>query len=147
VNESPQHCMMQGVIPYLALDDSRRAIDFYERAFGAKVFGKVTTLPNSQRVANVSLIINGGVMMLSDSFPENGEQAAKGGRGFTMQLVVTDGDLWWQRAVAAGCEVKTPFAKQFWGDRYGSLCDPFGVEWALNEPSAEHLAKSQECRS
>jgi len=63
--------MMQGVIPYLALDDSRRAIDFYERAFGAKVFGKVTTLPNSQRVANVSLIINGGVMMLSDSFPDH----------------------------------------------------------------------------
>ncbi len=71
MNDNQQHCMMQGVIPYLALDDARRAIDFYERSFGAQVFGEVATLPNSQRVANVSQIINGGVMMLSDSFPDH----------------------------------------------------------------------------
>lgn len=146
MNESQQNCIMQGVIPYLALDDARRAIEFYQRAFGAEVFGSVTTLPGDQRVANASLVINGGVMMLSDAFPDHGQPAAKGGRGFTMQLVVTDGDLWWQRAVAAGCEITTAFAKQFWGDRYGSLRDQFGVEWAINEPSAENLSKAQESR-
>lgn len=144
MNERNQNCIMQGVIPYLALDDARRAIDFYQRAFGAHMVGTVTTLPGNGRVANVSLVINGGVLMLSDASPEHGHPAAKGGCGYTMQLVVTDGDLWWRRAVEAGCEVTTPFAKQFWGDRYGALRDPFGIDWAINEPSAENMAKARE---
>lgn len=146
MNENRQSCSMQGVIPYLALDHARSAIDFYRQAFGAEVMGAVTTMPGDDRVANVSLLINSGVMMLSDTFPNSGQPAAKGGRGFTMQLVVLDGDLWWGRAVAAGCEVTTPFAKQFWGDRYGALRDPFGIEWAINEPSAENRQKASEAR-
>ncbi len=136
--------LMRGVIPYLAIAGARAAIAFYETAFGARVFGEVTPMPGGTRVANVSLVINGGVLMLSDQFPEQGQPAAKGGQGFTMTLVVTDGDLWWSRAVSAGCEVTTPFEKQFWGDRYGQLRDPFGIDWALNEPSAENQAKAKE---
>ncbi len=135
---NPNERLMQGVIPYLAIDGARDAIAFYRRAFGALTHGDVAMMPGTEKVANVSLVINGGVLMLSDVFADMGQPAAKGGQGFTMQLVVEDGDLWWNRAVAAGCTVKTPFAKQFWGDRYGQLLDPFGIEWALNEPSAEN---------
>lgn len=144
MSEKNPNCLMQGVIPYLSVNDARRAIDFYQRALGAEVFGPVTTIPGEDRVANVSLVINGGVLMLADACPERGAPAAKGGHGFTMQLVITDGDMWWQRALSAGCEVRTPFAKQFWGDRYGALLDPFGIEWAFNEPSAENRARAQE---
>ncbi len=130
--------LMQGVIPYLAIDGASDAIAFYRRAFSALMHGDVALMPGTSRVANASLVINGGVLMLSDAFPEMGQPAAKGGHGFTMQLVVDDGDLWWNRAVEAGCEIVTPFARQFWGDRYGQLRDPFGVDWAINEPSAEN---------
>ena len=140
---NPNERIMQGVIPYLAIDGAREAIAFYRKAFGALMRGEVTTMPGTERVANASLVINGGVMMVSDTFPNMGQpNAAKGGHGFTMQLVVEDGDAWWNRAVGAGCEVATPFAKQFWGDRYGQLRDPFGIDWAINEPSAENRARA-----
>lgn len=136
--------LMQGVIPYLAIDGAREAIAFYRRAFGALMHGDVALMPGTERVANASLVINGGVMMVSDAFPDMGQPPAKGGHGFTMQLIVEDGDLWWDRAVEAGCEIVTPFAKQFWGDRYGLLRDRFGIDWALNEPSAENRAKAKQ---
>ena len=139
---NPNERLMQGVIPYLAIDGALEAIAFYRKAFGALMHGEVALMPGTERVANASLVINGGVMMLSDVFADMGQPAAKGGRGFTMQLVVEDGDLWWNRAVGAGCEIVTPFAKQFWGDRYGQLRDRFGIDWALNEPSPENRAKA-----
>jgi PhnB protein len=142
MNSNPDR-IMQGVIPYLAIDGASKAIEFYRQAFEAKLLGDVTPMPGDTRIANATLVIHGGVMMLSDHFPEQGQPAAKGGQGFTMTLVVDDGDLWWSRAVAAGCEVTTPFAKQFWGDRYGALRDPFGIDWAINEPSAENRAKAR----
>ena len=51
-----------------------------------------------------------------------------------MQLHLTEENIdeWWQRAVDAGCEVTTPLQVMFWGDRWGALRDPFGVEWAMN---------------
>lgn len=131
-------CLMQGVIPYLAMENAQEAIAFYRRAFGALTHGDITFMPGTDRIANASLVINGGVMMLSDTLPNMNHPAAKGGRGFTMQLVVDEGDFWWSRATEAGCEIVTPFAKHFWGDRYGQLRDPFGIDWAINEPSPEN---------
>lgn len=139
--------LMQGVIPYLAMEDARAAIGFYQRAFGAEIDGEVTPFPGSDKIANAGLIINGGMMMLSDHVPEMGQPPAKGGLGYTLQLVVGDGDLWWSRAVAAGCTIVTPFAKQFWGDRYGQLRDPFSLDWAINEPGPENIAKAASQRT
>lgn len=139
---NPNERLMQGVIPYLAIDGALEAIAFYRKAFGALMHGDIALMPGTERVANASLVINGGVLMLSDVFPDMGQPAAKGGHGFTMQLVVEDGDLWWNRAVGAGCEIVAPFAKQFWGDRYGQLRDRFGIDWAINEPSPENRAKA-----
>ena len=135
---NPSERLMQGVIPYLAVERAHDAIAFYRRAFAALMRGDVALMPGTEKVANASLVINGGVMMLSDTFPGMNQTAAKGGCGFTMQLVVEDGDLWWNRAVEAGCEIVTPFVKQFWGDRYGQLRDPFGIAWAIDEPSPEN---------
>lgn len=134
---------MRGVIPYLAIENTDDAIAFYKRAFGALQWGEAAR-DNTGRVLNVGLEINGGMVMLSGVFPEMNEPAARGGQGFTMQLVVLDGDPWWNRAVDAGCTVTKPLAKEFWGDRYGRLRDPFGVDWALNEPSPENQAKAKE---
>jgi uncharacterized glyoxalase superfamily protein PhnB len=82
------------------------------------------------------LEINGGSLMLADCFPEHG-MGHQPSHSFTMTVVVpSDVDSWWKRAVEAGCEVTMPLEKQFWGDRYGALRDPFGVNWAFNEPAA-----------
>jgi PhnB protein len=56
--------------------------------------------------------------------------------GFNLTLVVDDGEAWWSRALAAGCTVVMPFERQFWGDRWGTLLDPFGLKWGIDEPAA-----------
>jgi uncharacterized glyoxalase superfamily protein PhnB len=70
--------------------------------------------------------------MLSDAFPDQG-MPLETPQGFTLTLMVDDIDRWFKRAAEAGCEVTTPVATMFWGDRYGALKDPFGVNWAMNE--------------
>uniref|UniRef100_UPI0019541F2C VOC family protein n=1 Tax=Klebsiella aerogenes TaxID=548 RepID=UPI0019541F2C len=60
----------------------------------------------------------------------------KAAQGYTVQLVLGADNIesWWKRAVDAGCEIENPLAEMFWGDRWGSLRDPFGVNWAMNAP-------------
>lgn len=72
--------------------------------------------------------------MMSDVFPEHGYEHQPS-HSFMMTLVVDNADLWWDRAVAAGCEIRSALKVEFWGDRYGQLRDPFGVNWAINEPA------------
>jgi uncharacterized glyoxalase superfamily protein PhnB len=73
--------------------------------------------------------------MIADNFPEMGFPPVQRTLSDVMHLVVEDGDHWWSRAIRAGCEQKMPFEVAFWGDRYGTFADPFGVTWALVEPA------------
>lgn len=127
--------LMHGVIPYATVDGVDKAIEFYTRAFGAVLHGAITRSDDG-RVLNAAIDIDNGMFMLMDPFPEHGSQPSTGSN-FLLQLVITDGDLWWNRAVEAGCEVVSPFKLEFWGDRYGRVRDPFGLEWAFNEPALE----------
>jgi uncharacterized glyoxalase superfamily protein PhnB len=123
-----------GITPYLQIDGAQKAADFYGKAFGAE---QVFAVPPDEkgRTMHIHLYVNGSSLMISDFYPEHGHPA-KTPQGFTMQLHLADADVdrWWQRAVDAGCEVTTPLQLMFWGDRWGALRDPFGVEWALNAP-------------
>jgi PhnB protein len=124
------------VVPYLSLDDANAAIEFYKRAFGAQLVDKHLA-DDGKRVMHASLLINGGVVMLADEFPEFSggrppeNPKALGGSGVTIHLDLKDADTLWNQAVAAGATVLMPLADQFWGDRYGMLADPFGHKWAL----------------
>ena len=138
-NATPTSRLMQGVIPYIAVKNADDAIAFYRDAFGAIVRGEAVR-DESGRIMNATLEVNGGGLMLMEHLPELGEPPAKGGHSFTLQLVSNDGEEMWERAVAAGCTISMPFETQFWGDRYGRLDDPFGLVWAINEPSAESRA-------
>ncbi|MGJ8570516.1 MAG: VOC family protein [Hoeflea sp.] len=126
--------LMRGVIPYATVDGADKAIEFYTRAFGAVLHGEVTRSEDG-RVLNASIEINDGIVMLMDPFPEHGIGLSSGSN-FLLQLVITDGDMWWDRAVDAGCEVLSPFKLEFWGDRFGRVRDPFGLDWAFNEPAS-----------
>ena len=125
-----------GVIPYLTVEGASEASAFYQKAFGAR---EVTRMPGNdgKRLMHCHLELNGGALMLSDHFPEMGAPPVQRSSSYTMQLIVADGDGWWNRAIQAGCTQKLPFEKAPWGDKYGQLTDPFGVTWAINSPAAK----------
>lgn len=131
----PDDRIMQGVIPYFAMPGKAgAAADFYGRAFGAKDIGR---MPYEDKTGymHVQIEINGGALMLTDeagmsSVDATGNPMPQG----HLQLVVPDGQVWWDRAIAAGCTVVRPFERQFWGDTWGLLSDPFGMKWAVLTP-------------
>jgi PhnB protein len=122
-----------GVVAYLQIDGATKAAEFYQRAFGAT---EVFRMPvdASGRTMHIHLHLNGSSIMLSDAYPEHGH-ALQAPQGFSMMLPVENIDAWWERAIEAGAESVMPVQLMFWGDRYGQLRDPFGVLWALNEPT------------
>lgn len=123
-----------GVVPYLTIDGASDASLFYQKAFGAR---EVARMPaeDGKRLMHCHLEINGGALMLADNFPEMGGPPVLRSSSYTLQLVIADGDAWWNRAIQAGCTPKLPFALAPWGDKYGQLSDPFGLIWALNSPA------------
>lgn len=126
--------VLGGLTPYLEVDGAFKAAEFYEKAFGAK---RIFAYPPDEqgRTMHIHLHVNGSTLMLGDAFPEHGHPHQPAA-GYTLQLHLTDADIgeWFQRAVDAGCAVTTPLQLMFWGDRWGALRDPFGVNWAMNAP-------------
>lgn len=120
-----------GVYPYLSVTGGKAAIDFYVRAFGATEKVRLYA-EDGERLMHAQIVINGGIIMLSDDFPEyRGGAAAPPAYGVTIHLQVDDADAWWTRAVDAGATIVMPLADQFWGDRFGVLKDPFGHDWGV----------------
>jgi PhnB protein len=119
----------QGLIPYINPSDAAAAAEFYKKAFAAT---DVTPMlaDDGKRYMHCSMTINGSVLYMSDSFPEFGAPFVQP-QGFNLHLQVDDPDFWWQRAVDAGCTITMPLEKQFWGDIYGQLKDPYGITWAI----------------
>jgi uncharacterized glyoxalase superfamily protein PhnB len=123
-----------GLVAYLQVDGAMKAAEFYKKAFGAEPAGHHP--PDEQgRTMHVHLYINGSSLMLSDAYPDHGYPSEKP-QAFTVLLPLSndDVDAWWKRAVDAGMEVTLDLQVMFWGDRYGQLRDPFGVNWAMNAP-------------
>jgi PhnB protein len=125
--------LMTGVIPYLAMAGrAAEACDFYARAFAARDIGRMPMPEGGAGLMHAQVAINGGALMMTD---HGGGAAPSYGFGH-LQLVVADGRAWWDRAVAAGCTVLAPYERQFWGDDWGLLEDPFGIKWAILQTGA-----------
>ena len=118
------------VTPYLTLDDAAAAIDFYVRAFGAT---EVMRMPMGDKIAHAEIRIGDSHVMMSDEWPDMGKLSPKSRGGATAGLMIylPDVDAAYQRALDAGAEAERPVEDQFWGDRSGSVRDPFGVSWML----------------
>ncbi len=119
------------VIPTLALDDAAGAIEFYKQAFGARERTRMPT--RDGRIAHAELEIGNGLVMLADTFEHAPAKPPKelGGTTAGIFLYVEDVDAVVQRAVDAGATVTMPVEDQFWGDRFGSVTDPFGHSWSI----------------
>jgi PhnB protein len=119
------------ITPHIVVRDSKAAIDFYQRAFGAQLQGGIATMPNG-KVMHALVKIGDSFLMLNDEFPEHGVLAPKAGEGgVSLHIAVDNVDELFERATRAGAQVKMPLADMFWGDRYGKVLDPFGHQWSL----------------
>ena len=116
---------------YLRMRDAAKAIAFYEQAFGA--VEKYRLCEPGGRVGHAELDFGGTTLMLSDEFPEFGIAGPQtlGGTSLSIHLHVDDADALIARAVAAGATVVRPAADQFYGERSGTVRDPFGHEWNI----------------
>ena len=125
------------VYPYLRVRDAGRALDFYKQAFGAEELFRLTE--PSGRIGHAEIKIGGTTLMLADEYPEMnivGPQTL-GGTSFSIHLHVDNADAWIERAVAVGATVLRPAADAFYGERSGSVRDPFGHEWLLGHQVEE----------
>ena len=121
-----------GAVAYINVSDAKAALAFYERAFGAR---EVMRIPaeDGEHLMHCQLAINGGTLMMNDYRCPDSAAVPMPLDGLTLHLQVEDVDSWWARALDAGAEVTWPLQQMFWGDRYGRLKDPFGVNWSLGE--------------
>jgi len=117
------------VTPYLTVNDGARAIDFYQRAFGAKEVMRMNG-PNGQ-IGHAELKIGDSMIMLADEHQGAESPQSLGGSTCGIFLYVKDVDTVFNQAVAAGARTDMPLADMFWGDRYGRVTDPFGHQWSL----------------
>src|SRR5437762_1483924 len=110
----------------------RRAIDFYQNVFGAKLRMKLDG-PGG-RIGHAELEIGNGLIMLADEHPEMGALAPTtiGGTPVGLHVYLEDVDAVAKKAIAAGATLKRPVENQFYGDRLGSIIDPFGHLWHIS---------------
>jgi len=119
------------VTPYLIVDGAEQAIRFYGEAFGAS---EVLRMPMGEgKLAHAEVKIGDSFVMLADEFPDMGFLGPnkRGGATASLLIYVEDVDAAYQRALDAGATAERPPADQFWGDRMGTLRDPFGHRWSL----------------
>ena len=116
---------------YLCVKDAGKAIDFYKSAYGATEKFRLTE--PSGRIGHAELAFGGTTLMISDEFPEMGflAPAPDAPRTFVIHLHVDDADAMIAQAAKAGARVVRPAQDQFYGERSGTVRDPFGYDWML----------------
>lgn len=136
-DDRPDPSVMNGVIPYLTYAGrANEALDFYIRAFGAVDMGRMALPDRPEALMHGQVEINGGALMVTDHTAPGTNPESPLANGH-LQLVVADARAWFDRAVAAGCEVEVPLARQDWGDDWGMVRDPFGIRWAVLQPGPQ----------
>ena len=120
------------VTPYLVVDGADAAIRFYGEAFGATEELRMP-MGESGKLAHAEVKIGDSHVMLADEFPDMGflGPLKRGGATASLMIYVPDVDAAYAKAIGAGAKAERPPADQFWGDRMGTLVDPFGHRWTL----------------
>jgi PhnB protein len=119
------------VTPYLIIKGAAGAIDFYKRAFGAT---ELLRMPQADgRIGHAEIKIGDSHVMLADEYPEMGHRSPQtlGGAGVSLMIYVDNVDEVYKRSIAAGAKEVQPLKDQFYGDRSGTLQDPYGHVWTV----------------
>jgi PhnB protein len=119
------------VTPYLIIKGAAEAIEFYKRAFGATEDMRMASPGN--KIGHAELTIGDSKIMLADEYPEMGHRSPQsiGGTGVSLMVYLDKVDEVFKRAIAAGAKELQPIKDQFYGDRSGTLQDPFGHVWTV----------------
>ncbi len=122
---------------YLHVADPVAAIDFYARAFGARELFRLTE-PGG-RIGHAEMDFEGTTLMLSGEYPEMGIQGPAAGAptSVTLHLHVDDADRLIARAVSEGATLVRPAQDHFYGERSGTVRDPFGHRWLIGHAIEE----------
>ncbi len=118
--------------PHLVVKNAAQAIEFYKKAFGAKEVMRFAT-PDG-KISHAEIKIGDSMIFVADESPNMGMTKSPqtlGGCTGGVMLYVDDVDATFKQAVDAGGKTFMPVADMFWGDRYGSLVDPFGHSWSV----------------
>jgi PhnB protein len=111
------------ITPGMNLKGAAKAIEFFTNVFGAELVEKYEG-PNGQ-LMHVDMKMGAGHIMF-------GEAVRDPVMNLHGSLYVNDCDAIFKRAVDAGATVKRPLADQFYGDRSGTVVDPFGNVWTIS---------------
>lgn len=120
------------VTPYLIVKGGAAAIEFYKKAFGASETLRMDG-PDG-KIGHAEIRIGDSVVMLADEHPEMGHRSPQslGGAGVSLMVYVEQVDAVFQRAISAGAKELQPLKNQFYGDRSGTVQDPFGHVWTIS---------------
>jgi PhnB protein len=120
------------VTPYLIVTGAAAAIEFYKKAFGAAEIMRLTQ-PDG-KIGHAEMQIGSSKVMLADEALDMGFWSPRslGGSGTGIMLYVDDVDCAFERAIGAGAKALQPVKNQFYGDRSGTLSDPFGHMWTIS---------------
>jgi PhnB protein len=118
------------VTPYLIIKGAADALEFYKKAFGAT---ELFRMEHDGKIGHAEMKIGDSPIMLADEHPEMGHRGPQslGGSPVSILLYVADVDALFNQAVTAGAKIDRPLEDKFYGDRGGSLTDPFGHIWHL----------------
>jgi PhnB protein len=134
------------VTPYLSVKGAAQAIEFYKRAFGAQERYRLPG-PDGKTVGHAEIVVGNSILMMADEMPDCGNHSPQtlNGSPVCFAVYVEDADAAFKRAVDAGATVTRPLADQFYGDRAGTVKDPFGHQWTLmthkEDVSAEEMKR------
>jgi PhnB protein len=121
------------VTPQLVFDNAAKAIDWYVKALGAEE--KSRAVAPDGKIMHAELQIGNSRLMLNDAMGGGKSAKSLGGSPISLWIYVSDCDLAFNQAVAAGAHVASgPMGQlqdQFWGDRTGTVTDPFGYQWTI----------------
>lgn len=135
------------VTPYLIIDGAADAIEFYQKAFGATELFRFPA-PDG-KIGHAEIKIGDSPIMLADEFAEMGYKGpqALGGSPVSLMIYLEDVDAVFTRAVEAGASVKEAVQDKFYGDRTGTLTDPFGHVWHVSTHKEDISMEEMEKRA
>jgi len=119
------------ITPFIVVKEASKAIEFYKKAFMATEMS-VFKDPTNGKIAHAEVKIGNSYILMADEFPQNKSPKTLGGTPVTFCLYVEDVDTFTKRAVEAGAKITRPVENQFYGDRSGTLEDPFGHIWTVS---------------
>ncbi len=134
------------VTPYLIVRGGANALEFYKKAFNAT---EVVRMPGPDgKLGHAEIRIGDSMVMLADEHTEAGAKSPEsfGGSPVGICLYVEDVDALWQQAIAAGGKEERPVKDQFYGDRSGTLRDPFGHQWTIATHTEDVSPEEMELR-